>query len=412
MIFGLRALLVAAFFVLASNVLQNIYIPTLAVSKGIPAFQVGMMGSFYFVGFVIGCLVLPRLLYAVGHIRMFCSFAAISAISTLTISMTNSYEVWFLCRLVTGVCLSALYFSIESWISGFSTKANRGRIISIYRIIDIAGCLFGQMILFTMADFDNLLNFTAIGFLLSMLPLSLTQVQTPVLVEASSEKLLNIFKTVAKATPLSLYGAFLSGFSSGIFWSLIPMFTKSNDISSNFIPLIVCLYLIGGAILQWPLGMISDKLDRRKIIFCSSLLGLSATWGINYLVHTGLDNMTLLYILIAIMGGGSIPIYSLSMAHANDLINKNSVVGLSVLMLVLSSVGSVIGPFSFGLASEFISAKYLFVFSASAMSLLFITSIYYILTKEKIQQANKKMFLFLTRNSSIVVANTPNSPKQ
>lgn len=404
MIFGLRALLFSAFFVLASNVLQNVYIPTKAVSMGMNTFEVSLLGSFYFIGFVLGCLFLPRFLYAVGHIRTFCSFAALSATSTLIISMTENPEIWMFCRLLTGVCLAALYFSIESWINGFSTQSNRGRIISIYRTVDIFGCLAGQYILFSFADFNQLLNITAIGFLLSMLPLSLTQIQTPVLVESSSDQLINIFKTVFKSTPLGLIGVTLSGFASGIFWSLTPVFTKSNLLDVTYNPIIVVCYLVGGAVLQWPLGIISDKVDRRKVIMFSSFVALMSCWAINILIYQSLVNLNMLFLLFAFMGAGSIPIYSLAIAHTNDLVKRSSFVGLSVLMLIMSSLGSVVGPFLFGSASSLVGSKYIFVFSASAHTLLFLISLHYVLTKEKIKQANKKVFLFLARTNSILTA--------
>lgn len=404
MIFGLKALLVSAFFVLAANVLQSIYIPTIAVEMGMNSFQVSLLGSFYFIGFVVGCLILPRFLYAVGHIRTFSSFAALSAISTLIISMTHVPEVWMLCRLTTGICLAGLYMSIESWISGFSNTANRGRIISIYRTVDILGCIAGQLVLFSFSTIPSVLNLVAIGFLISFLPLSLTKIQNPVLADANTEKLVAIAKSVFKTTPLGIYGVILSGVASGIFWSLLPVFTQANKISSQFNPVFVICYLVGGALIQWPIGTLSDRIDRRKTIIFSSFIAMTACWGINYLIYIQSLDTNLLVILMLLIGVGSIPIYSLSVAHTNDVIQKSSLVGLSVLMLVLSSVGSVIGPFVFGATSKLIEEKYLLAFSASSHTALFLIGIYYLVTKDKIKQVNKKVFMFLSRTNSLLVA--------
>lgn len=404
MIFGLKALLISAFFVLASNVLQNIYIPTMAVEMGMSSFEVSLLGSFYFVGFVIGCLVLPKYLYAVGHIRTFSSFAALAAISALVISMTKNPEVWMVFRLITGVSLAALYMSIESWISGFSNQSNRGRIISIYRIVDIFGCIVGQSLLFSMGQYPQMLNLAAIGFLISFIPLSLTKIQNPVLTNTNPERLFSIAKSVFKTTPLGLYGVTLSGVASGVLWSLLPIFTHANQFSSKFNSVLIVAYLLGGALIQWPIGVLSDKIDRRKTIMFASFVALFACWGINFLIYNQSLNANSLTFFMFLVGVGSIPIYSLSVAHTNDGINKGSLVGLSVLMLIMSSIGSVIGPFAFGITSTVLDSKYLFVFSAVAQTLLFLIGLYYLITKEQIKQVNKKVFMFISRTNSLVVA--------
>ncbi len=375
-----------------------------AIDMGMSSFEVSLLGSFYFVGFVVGCLTLPKYLYAVGHIRTFSAFASIAAISTLIISMTKSSELWMFCRLSTGVSLAALYMSIESWISGLSNNSNRGQLISVYRIVDILGCIAGQSILFSFSKFPDLLNLAAMGFLISIIPLTLTKIHSPILTDTNTERLASIMRSVFKTTPLGLYGVILSGVASGVFWSLVPIFTEGNKFPDKFNSVFVISYLIGGAIIQWPMGVLSDKIDRRKMILLSSFVALFACWGVNYLVSTQNLNLSILILFMFLIGAGSIPIYSLSIAHTNDGINKSSLVGLSVLMLVLSSIGSVMGPLAFGFLSKLIETKYLFVVSASAHTMLFIISIYYLITKDKMKQVNKKVFKFLTRTNSLVVA--------
>lgn len=408
MIFGLKALLFSAFLVLAANVLQSVYIPTLAVSNGMGAFEISLLGTFYFVGFVLGCLILPRSLHAVGHIRLFSAFASLAAISTLIISMSTVPEIWMFCRLSTGFCLAGLYMSIESWISGASDLSNRGRIISVYRIVDISGCLVGQFILFSFVELPDLLNLVVIGFLLSFLPLSLTKAQSPILADSGSQKLIEIARSVFKSTPFGLYGVTLSGFSSGIFWSLIPLFTAANKFSSQFNPVLVSCYLVGGVLSQWPLGLLSDKVDRRKIILFSSFIALTACWAINYLIFKNSLSLLWVCVLMGFVGAGSIPIYSLSVAHNNDAIQKSTLVGLSVLMLILSSLGSVLGPLTFGVFSSALESKYLLMFSAGSHTLLFLVGIYYLVTKEQVDSVNKKVFMLLSRTNSLLVTAVKN----
>lgn len=400
--FGLRALYLSAFLLLVGNATQNIYIPTKAIELDFGMFAVSLLGSLYFFGFVIGCLLVPQYLLRVGHIRTFSAFAAVAGASAIVMSLTSTPWVWFILRFFTGFSLAALYLSIESWISAFSTDDNRGKVISLYRLTDLGGAVIGQMILFGTKNFDDTLSVVALFMLLSLIPITLTQIQMPILVETVPEKLLEVFKKTYKIAPLSFWGALMSGMVAGIFWSLIPAFVVGVGLDSRFVPLIVSSYLIGGALSQWPVGVWSDRVDRRLVILCVSGLAFLVSLMITAGAHLGRLDLTSLLLLVALFGAGGVPIYALSVAHANDWVKKTSVVDLSVLLLLSSSAGSVVGPLLFGGILSRVGIQNFFLVISFTHGFLILDSIYRIFRFSAISSDKKQDYVDLPETTPMI----------
>lgn len=400
--FGLRALYLSAFFLLVGNATQNVYIPTKAVELEFGTFAVSLLGSLYFFGFIIGCLLVPQYLYRVGHIRTFAAFAAVAGAVAILMSLKTSPSVWIPLRFVTGFSLAALYLSIESWISAFSEDSNRGRIISVYRLTDLAGAVIGQFILFGVGNFNDTLSIVALFLLLSLIPITLTQIQMPVLVETAPERLRAIFKRTYEHAPLGFWGAFMSGVVSGIFWSLIPIFIVGLGFEARYTPLVVACYLIGGAISQWPAGVWSDRVDRRVVILTLSLVALAVSLLMTTSAHMGRLNLLNLLILVALFGAGAIPVYAISVAHANDWVKRTSVVDLSVLLLVSSSLGSVLGPLLAGGILEKVGVKNLFLLISLTHGFLVVEGINRILRFASLPFAKKKEYLDLPETTPMI----------
>lgn len=400
--FGLRALYLSAFLLLVGNATQNVYIPTRAIEIGFSTFEVSLLGSLYFFGFIIGCLLVPTYLHRVGHIRTFAAFAAVAGASAILMSLRASPSVWIPLRMATGFSLAALYLSIESWISAFSDDTNRGRIISLYRLTDLAGAVIGQFLLFGIGGLDSTLSIVALFLLLSLIPITLTQIQMPVLVETVPERLIAVFKKTYERAPLGFWGSLMSGVVSGIFWSLIPLFIVGIGHSGHYTPLVVASYLIGGAITQWPAGVWSDRVDRRVVILSLSTLGLAVALMITIGAHLeSLDLITLL-VLVGMFGAGGIPIYAISVAHANDWVKRTSVVDLSVLLLVSSSFGSVIGPLFAGGFLEAVGVRNLFLLISLTHGFLIVESLNRILRFGSIPLRRKTEYVDLPETTPMI----------
>ncbi len=411
--FGLRALYLSAFFLLIGNAIQNVYVPIRAVELGFGTFGISLLGSLYFFGFIVGCLFVPRYLNQVGHIRTFAAFAALAGAVAIVMSLFVYPSVWIPLRFLTGFSLAGLYLSIESWISAFSEDHNRGKIISVYRLTDLAGAVIGQLILFRIGSFEGTLSIVALLLLLSLIPITLTQIQMPSLLDTVPETLLKVCKKTHEVAPLSIWGAGLSGVVSGVFWTLIPLFVLGMDLPGHFVPLVVACYLIGGAISQWPVGIWSDRIDRRVVIMCLSALSAIVSVMITIGAHTKtLDFFTLLF-LIGLFGAGAIPVYAISVAHANDWAKKVSVVDLSVLLLVSSSVGSVLGPLVIGSILEKVGRTNLFLLVSFAHGILFLEGVYRIVRVAPMPIDKKTEYLDLPETTPMIArVATPTTQSQ
>ena len=382
----------SVFLVLAGNALQNIYIPIYGIELGFTPFQVSLLGSLYFFGFFAGCLLVPPYLYSVGHIRTFAAFAAMAAVSAIVISISNSIGLWLPLRILSGFSLAALYISIESWISAFSTDDNRGRVLSVYRIVDLSGAILGQAVLFFMTGESTTLSLVACLIMISLIPISLTQIQMPALVQAVPEQLVLVMRKTRQMAPISLWGGLLSGVIAGVFWSLIPVFVEGVGHKPSSVPLVVSAYLIGGSLLQWPAGILSDRIDRRKVIVILCLIAASASVLMTVGAVLGKLNLPTLLLLVAFFGAGGIPVYPIAVAHANDWVKSASVVDLSVLLLVSSSIGSVLGPLMVGLFLNHISPQYFFLTLLGTHVLLMVLTSYRIVRYPPITESRKSEF--------------------
>lgn len=400
---GIRSLYVSVAVLLAGNGLQNIFLTVYAKQNGFPLPMIGLMGSNYFLGFIIGCLFGPKYLNNVGHIRTFSALAAIAAIIALLHSLIVEPITWVILKGLTGFCFATLYLVIESWINSITRNNTRGLVIAKYRMADVLGTLAGQFIFLFVDELGaQLFIIYAILIMLSVVPISLTKVYTPTLLEINPVSLKKSFKETWFNAPVSLLGVLLSGFANGSFWALSPIFVMDQFNSVKILPFVIVTFLLGGALVQYPIGSFSDRVDRRKVIMAMGLLGVCASTLITFVtIQSGLPG-PLFWVGVLAYGAGSAPIYSLSMAHANDWTDEGNIVSLSSLLLISSSTGSVLGPIFASSFIDFFTTKYFFLFCSSAHLLLFFLCIWRIGFFEAIPIAKKDPFLYMPRTTPMI----------
>lgn len=328
------------------NSLQNIFLNLRANFEGFSLPLIGAMSSTYFAGFVLGCFAGTRFVQQVGHIRTFGALASIAASVALVHSLWIDPLLWIPLRAITGFCMAGLYVVIESWINEFAQNQNRGRIISQYRITDLLATIVGQFFLLSADPHDfNLFTLLALFITLSLVPVTLTQVKYPALLQKTQSNVKGHFSGLWKTSPLAVVGCFTSGFVSASYWAMSPVFVTENLGSYKLLPWFTATYLIGGTLSQWPLGWLSDRTDRRFVLLGASILsGLGA-----FMIYVSLGRTDFLgqtfWFWIMVFGAGTTPIYSISIAHANDQAGSIPVLSMSSLLLLTSSAGSVSGPY-------------------------------------------------------------------
>ncbi len=333
-------LLLSIGFLLMGNGLQNIFLILKAHQEGFSIPIIGSMASCYFIGFLWGCQHHPKNIAAIGHVRLFSAMSALVCTVALTQSLLIDEISWLVFRIFSGYAMAGLYIVIESWINEFSVNQNRGRILSIYRLVDLISNMSGQFVLFfTPISGSNGFVLMALLMSLSALPIALARGVQP-RAHQQGPPLLRTFRNLWQLSPLGVVGAFLVGMNNSTFWTLGPVYFQS-EVQAFGPPALLIAYLLGGTASTWPVGALSDRIDRRLVIACTSILGGCVAlclwlWPVDPF---------LILALVTALGMSVAPIYALTIAHANDQLREGHFVSSSSSLLFISSLGSILGPF-------------------------------------------------------------------
>ena len=303
----------------------------------------GFVMAGYSAGLLISTFVAPRLIKSVGHVRTFAGLASIVSTAVLLFPLWVNPLFWFLLRVASGLCVSGMYIVCESWLNTQSTNRNRGQVLSVYMIVTYGSLGLGQLLL-NVTDESGYVRFILVSCLLSMslVPLILLPSQAPSVEGARGVSVEEIWR----ASPLAVVGVLACGLGQSAFFALAAVFGLSRGLPLVYVSFMKALPPIGVIFSQYPIGWISDRFDRRTIIMLLSLLAAivsAITLAGGYYL-----SRLLLISLVTAFGVLSLPIYSLVIAHANDHLQKNQVLGASAKLVMLYGVGSIIGPILVG----------------------------------------------------------------
>lgn len=354
----IAALLLSIALLLMGNGLQGTLLPVRANIESFSQIDIGVMGSVYFLGFAIGCYFGPYLVRRVGHIRVFTAMVAIASSVVLGHSLIIESISWWIMRGMTGLCFAVLYLVIESWLNAKSTNENRGLVFSIYTIINLTVITVGQMLL--IADSPEAFSLFAVASVLISLaavPVALTTASAPPPVETVKIRLFRLYKL----SPVGVVGCLAVGLANGAFWSLAPVFAQEQLGGVDNIAIFMSIVVIAGAVGQWPLGWMSDKVDRRKVIILGTLGAALAGGTLTFLgpVVAG-STMPLAFAF----GFFALPIYALSVAHMNDFVQPEDYVEAAGGLLLVFAAGAVLGPIFASIVIEQTGITYLFLYTA------------------------------------------------
>src|SRR6185295_5194975 len=337
-ILAIGAILFSTALYIVGNGLIGVLIPVRAHLEGFSNLALGVIGSAYFAGFVVGCFAGPRLLARVGHSRTFAVGAGISAASVLLQSMFVSEFLWIVLRGAFGLAAACIYMVIESWLNDRATNENRGRMFSTYLTVNFASIIVGQM-LFGTANPSSfaLFSLAAILYALCLIPMGLTQLPPPHAAHVPALRPLRLFAI----SPVGVTGCMAVGFANSAVWALAPVYAQAHGLNKGWIAVFMSVFTLGGALIQLPLGRWSDRIDRRVII--AGICVLACLCGIALATFGGAQRWTILP-LIGVFGTVALPLYGLSVAHTNDRISRESFVETSATLLLINSLASVLGP--------------------------------------------------------------------
>ena len=331
------ALLLGMGLLMIGNGMQGTLLGIRGEIEGFSTLEMSIVMSAYFAGFLGGSQLAPGLIRRVGHVRVFAALASmISAVMIMYPTLTEVWA-WTLGRVLIGFCFSAVYVTAESWLNNAATNENRGQALSLYMIVQTAGIVLAQALLLT-ADPS--------GYVLFVIPSVLVSIAvTPILLSISPTPAFDTtkpmsLKALTKVSPLGCVGMFLLGGVFSAQFGMAAVYGAKAGLSVAQISTFVATFFVGSIITQYPIGWISDRMDRRFLILIVSAIGaigsfIGMVFGANF---------TLLLVSAFIVGGMSNPLYSLLIDHTNHFLDRSAMASASGGLLFINGLGAITGP--------------------------------------------------------------------
>ncbi|TCL69771.1 MFS transporter [Rhizobium sp. BK251] len=332
------ALLFGTLFLFMGNGLHGLLLPVRGTAEGYDTTTLGLLGTSWATGFVIGCLMAPKLVRRIGHVRAFSGFISIIAIIALLTGIIVDPFWWVLLRAVTGFSTAGTSMIIESWLNERATNESRGAIFSLYIGITLLGVVAGQMTV-PLADIHTPLLFMICGifYCVAMLPTTLSTAASPQPLKAVRLDLPALYRN----SPVSCLGILLVGIANGAYGTLGAVFGAGAGLSETNIAIMMSATIFAGAVMQLPAGRLSDRIDRRHVL--AGLSGVAAFAGLLiFLLHP--SSPPYLIGLVILYGAVANTLYPITVAHANDFASAEDFVKVSGGLLLLYGIGTIIGP--------------------------------------------------------------------
>ena len=330
------------------------YIGVYLKQAGVSSFSIGLINSAFFLGAIASSIFSQKIISTIGHIRSFASFAALMVIAFLLHSVYLNEFFWGFLRLISGFSFYALLIIVESWLNEKSSNSQRGQILAIYTIIFYLSTALGQLFL-TIPKDSEFFVFTvgSVLVLFSLITIAMTKIKEPILKPFEQYSFPKLYSIV----PLALTGSFIGGFFVGSFFTMLPLTILHKFDSTTILSIFMSLTLIGGLVSQWPIGKLSDKYGRRKLIaFCGFF---TAFVSLLFIIVPELNSYY--YILALLLGVTIFAIYPLSLARANDVLDENKdMVEISRALLFAYGAGSFIAPIILGIIFTFLNYEAIF----------------------------------------------------
>ncbi len=318
--------------------LQSTLLGLRATLEGFPTLVTGLIMSCYYVGYVLGTVIAPPLLRQVGHIRVFAALAAVASVAILVQGCLVNPWIWGAMRLGSGLCFAGIYVVAESWLNDRASRSNRGRLFAVYMLVLYGGLGAAQFLLIVSSPL------TTTPFMLVSVLISLAMVPIVVSAQALPEREAprNVrLRDLYRNSPLGVAGVTVSGLTSAIIFSMGPVYARLSGLDTTRVATFMAVSILAAVLTQYPIGRLSDRMDRRTVIAAVCMLATLVAGSI--VVFRDMPH-ALFLTLAALFSGLVLTLYSLSVSHVNDKLEPAQMVAASSALLLLNGAAAAVGP--------------------------------------------------------------------
>jgi MFS family permease len=361
---AVASLLLGSAFLLIAGALHGLLLAVHGTQAGFSTAELGLLGTGWASGFVAGCLLIPRVVRRVGHVRAYGALASVSAVTILLNLLIISPFAWITLRAVSGFAFAGAAMIVESWLNERASRESRGTIFSVYQMVNFAASTAGQLLMAIQPPSDFFyFVLGAIFYCLAILPTALSTAATPQPLKTTKFDIRRLYTL----SPVSAVGCFLIGMVNGAFGTLGPVYAQKIGLPISQVATLTAGALLGGSLIQFPLGWLSDRMDRRRVLVG---VGIGAV-AIGITIET-LQPRDAAFItgLVVLYGAMSYPMYALTVAHANDFAGPDEFVKISSGLLLLYGIGTMLGPIIAAFGMQSWMPEGLFAFTATVHALV------------------------------------------
>ena len=380
------ALLIGSGFLFFAGGMNGLLLPIRGGQEGFSPFSLGLLGTFWALGFVTGCIVVAKLVGRVGHIRSFSVMAALASLAIMVTLLLITPYAWIPMRAVAGFCFAGAAMIVESWLNEQVDSQSRGRVFGVYQMVNLTSSTAGQLVL-TLGDTRGYLFFVISGifYVMALIPTAVSSSRAPRPLVASKLNLRELWVN----SPVAVVCVVLIGISNSSFGTLAAVYGAQIGLTVTLVAFFVALPVLASALIQVPIGALSDRIDRRIVLIAMGFIAVLS----DVLFLSAPNSPSWMLIGFALLFGIAIyTMYPLVVAHANDHAPAESYVRTSGGLLLLFGLGGIVGPLIAGAAMSYAGPSGLFMVTLAAHVLLIIYASYRIWRRAPVAQARKGHF--------------------
>lgn len=385
-IYPLAALLLGSGFLLFAGGINALILTLRGAMEGFSPLSLGLLGTGWALGYVLGCVAVPRLVSRVGHIRSFSVMSALAGLAILGSLLVINPWAWIVMRSISGFCFAGAAMIVEGWLGDQSPAKSRGTVFGVYTTINLAATTAGQMS-FAAGEPSGYFYFVlaAIFYMLALIPTAVSSSSTPPPLLQARLDLAGLYRN----SPVAVVTVFFVGIANSAFSTLAAVYAQSRGFPITTIALFASIPILAGAVAQVPVGMASDRLDRRGVL---AVIAVAAAAIDAAFIMTQPDTTRLL-VLAGLLGAAIYSMYPIIVAHANDHASPETYVLTSGGLLLVFGVGAIIGPLFGGAAMHWIGDNGLYVVTASAHVVIVLYAIWRMLVRSPVPTEERSAFV-------------------